>query len=197
MTAAIVFRVGRWMRVTSPWTLLLVCCASVLFLGALTSFGTAVAWVGYTNLQAEFVVLDAETGRPVPAATIDFRTEGGGFCCEDGEKNRYSMESDSSGRLLRTWTQCMCFGTKSLWKDSFFVHLPWLWFQASAPGYVASEWTYLDNRPYIREVKRGNGCATLTVVIRIRKEMHRLTSSPHSTAGAEFTITEAGARRIR
>ncbi|WP_152050899.1 hypothetical protein [Tautonia marina] len=152
-----------------PWKVALACLVVALLGLTFLLFDYGSHWVGHTDLRAVFVVTDADSGRPVPSAAIEFRSEGGGFCAEDREASLYSRQADASGKLVREWSDCMCFGTKSLRKDTFAVHLPWLWFRASAPGYVASEWAYLDGQPYHRALKRGKGLATLHVKLSLRR----------------------------
>jgi hypothetical protein len=160
---------------TKRWKVVLICCIVALFAIALLPFYYGVYWVGHSDLRAVFVTSDAETGRLVPSAIIEFRSEGGGLCQEDRDEARYSLQADATGKLTRKWTGCMCFGTKSLMQDTFAVHLPLLWFRASAPGYDATEWVYLDDQPYRRAVRRAKGLATLDVKIALRS------TSPHLT----------------
>lgn len=127
-----------------------------------------ISWVGGTDLEIEFIVRDAETGEPIKEALIRIRAESGGFC-KDEDEREFCLLTDGQGRVKHLCEQCMCFGTQSRTKDTFVVHLPWWWFEVSAPGYSASELTYLDDLPYRRDVQRGKGTARLVVTTKLRK----------------------------
>lgn len=144
-------------------------CLSAIFLG-LAVQSSKTYWVGHTDLEVTFLVVDRESGHPVPCAVIAFRGDGGGFCKEVGKQANHAMETDKSGRLVRTWADCMCFGQKGLLASTFAIHLPALWFRASAPGYANSGWIGLDDRPHVGALKRGKSGATLIVEVALKRE---------------------------
>jgi hypothetical protein len=126
-------------------------------------------WVGSTDVEVEFAVADAETGQPLPGATVQVRQEPGGFC-KDQPAPQFSLVADATGGVKRLSEHCMCFGTRGLGKDTFAVHLPLWQFQGSAPGYTPSEWIDLnDFDRFVRKVRRERGMARLLVTVELRK----------------------------
>jgi len=128
-----------------------------------------IQWVGHKELEIEFVVTDADGGRPIPQATISIPAEKGGFCGDDRDEKRFTLTTDTNGVVKQSCGLCMCFGTKGPNVDTFATHLPYWWFQASAPGYSTSQEEYIDEIEYRRLVRRGETVARLTVTIALRK----------------------------
>ncbi len=85
---------------------------------------SSVKWVGRTDLEVGFMVTDAETGLPISNATIRVRTEAGGFC-DDREQRSFTIATDANGLAKHICTNCMCFGSRSAFENTFVVHLPW------------------------------------------------------------------------
>jgi hypothetical protein len=144
----------------------------VLMTLILSPTSTISTWVGHTDLQGMFVVVDADTMLPINEATIHFRSpdDGGGFCLEERGEDReraFTLTTDSMGKADRKWSSCMCFGSDSPHKSSFYLHLPWLWYRVSAPGYATSEWSYLDEPYYHRQIRRERGLAILEVKVHL------------------------------
>ncbi len=149
------------------WKVLITVATLPVAAGLLVVLGQGFQWVGRTDLQIEIVVTDADTRRPIEGATIHVQTESGGFCLEqDGPV--FAMTADRDGSVTRLYHQCMCFGTKTLMRDSWSVHLPPWAFWATAPGYVDGDVTGLDQSRH--RVRRGHGGpATLVVPVTLRK----------------------------
>jgi len=125
-----------------------------------------VCWVGATDLEIEFMVIETDTGQPIERADIAVVSEGG-FYTEHEEK-QLNLETNGDGTADRTCHNSMCFGTQSglRFTNTYVVHLPWWYFQVSAPGYQTTDWTYLDSHEYQRQVQRlGPGKAKLVVPI--------------------------------
>lgn len=171
------------------WVCLLL--SGVVIALMLVSASTATSWVGHTDLQGMFVVVDADTMVPIEGATVHFRApdEGGGFCLEERDESReraFSLTTDSVGKAGRRWTSCMCFGTDVGRKSTFHLHLPWLWYQVTAPGYSDTPWSYLDDRYYQGLVRRKPGVATLEVKVLLHRKPigHASNGSGHDRPGA-------------
>lgn len=155
----------RWAR---RLVVVLLVVVVLLLLAPLTQ---TICWVGYTDLEVEFVVSDDEDERPIQGATVSIFAQKGGFC-DEREEQQFSLTTDSEGVAKRVARGCMCFGTKNWRLDTFAFHLPYWWFRASAPGYVTSKSEFLDDMEtmkYARQVRRGEGMAHLTVRIRLRR----------------------------
>ena len=115
------------------------------------------------------MVVDAENGLPINGASLHFRGRDNSWCREDRGATEFTLTTDNAGEVVRKWTGCMCFGTKSRLQDTFAVNLPALVFEVSAPGYETSPWADLESPEYARAVQRGSGRATLVVKVRLRR----------------------------
>lgn len=136
--------------------------------GTMLGWGNSVKWVGHTDLVVSFIVTDAETGLPIPNATVGVRAEGGGFC-DDREPGSFTMTTDANGIAKQTCKNCMCFGSRSAFENTFVVHLPYWWFHATATGYSDSKSEYLDLPIHIQRVQRGKPNATLSIPISLKR----------------------------
>src|SRR5690606_19422200 len=126
-----------------------------------------IKWVGHTDIEVRFVVADDDTGQPIPNATIQIRSEPGGFC-DDPPQQNFAITTDANGHATELATNCMCFGSRGVLEDTFASHLPQWWIHATAIGYSASEPIYLDVSDNVRQIQRGEPFATLSVSIRLR-----------------------------
>ena len=151
----------------------------VVGLVAFFAFSQTIKWVGHTDIELGFVITDANTGQPIPDATIHFRTELGGFCDERPQKN-FEITTDEHGRATELAKNCMCFGSKGILEDTFGSHLPNWWIHVTATGYSTTEPTYLDNAENARRVQRCEAFATLLVPIRLRTEAAEPSDAPKS-----------------
>lgn len=131
---------------------LLICavsCAAVVIV-----FSPAVAWVGRTDVNVQFIVADTDSEQPIANATIYIRAESGGFC-EDREPGEFTLTTDRNGVAYHISRQCVCFGSKGTFKDTFGIHLPNWWCRASASGYIDSKPVYLDVPDNKKCIQRG------------------------------------------
>lgn len=159
------------MRGDFPWR---VVCRLVL---ALPVFGLAVVlcspllisakWVGHADLRVRFAVVNAATGEPIPGAKVHIQAERGGFCAEC-EAREFTLTTDTDGCADELCTSCMSFGSRSLWEDTWFIHLPWWRFHVTADGYEPMPATILDQPEYMKLAERGYPTAQLTVPVRLR-----------------------------
>ncbi len=116
----------------------------------LFTVGQAITWVGHTDLEVRFVVTDANSGQPIPNATVHVRAEPGGFC-ENSDPKEFELTTDENGHATHLCKNCMCFGSNSLFEDTFAVHLPWWWFRVMADGYAGTDPEYLDMPQNLRQ----------------------------------------------
>ena len=72
-------------------------------------------WVGSTELEVEFVVVDADTGAPVEGAEIVVRTGGGWYAGADEEREvgGFTLRSDVNGCARRVCQSNMVAGEES------------------------------------------------------------------------------------
>ena len=126
-----------------------------------------VCWVGGTDLEIECIVTDALTGEPIKGASIHVTSKGG--FCDEGKKQEFSLVTNADGSVKRLAKGCMCSGTSGVGVNTYFVHLPSWRYQASADGYISSEWTQLDVPENVSQVQRGKPAATLAISIQLTK----------------------------
>lgn len=132
------------------------------------SFDQPRKWVGRTDLEVTFVVLEAATGQPIPHATIHIRAQPGGFCA-DPPQREFSITTDKHGHTRQLATSCLCFGSEGRFQDTFGSHLPRWSCHATANGYTATNPTGMDVPENERRVQCGVPFATLSVPIQLRK----------------------------
>jgi hypothetical protein len=63
----------------------------------------------------------------------------------------------------------VCFGCRSVFEDTYVVHLPWWWFHATAAGYSNSDPEFLDVPANVLRVKRGQTFATISIPVQLKK----------------------------
>jgi hypothetical protein len=159
------------MRILAARKSLVFGSAAILVVGfvAFIVFGQTMKWVGHTDLEVRFIVTDAETGRLIRNATIHIRAESGGFC-DDSPQREFTIATDENGEAKQFATNCMCFGSKGAFEDTFASHLPQWSFHATASGYSETDPANLNVSENSRQVQRGDPFATLNVLIRLRKD---------------------------
>jgi hypothetical protein len=160
------------MRGDFPWR---VVCLFVLMLPV---FGLAVVlcsplyistkWVGHADLRVRFAVVDAATAQAIPGAKVHILAERGGLC-SDCEAREFTLTTDGKGHAEELATQCLTFGSRSLWENTWFIHLPWWRFHANTDGYEPLAPTNLDQPQYMQLAERGYPTAQLTVPVKLRR----------------------------
>jgi hypothetical protein len=127
-------------------------------------------WVGSTDLEVEFAITDAATGRSVPGAWVEVQSEGGFY--EERDKQEFALVSGADGVARKECRDSMCFGTRSglRFTDTFVVHLPWWRYRVVAEAYHPTAWANLDVLELRRQVRRaGPGKASLVVPVSLHK----------------------------
>ena len=139
----------------------------LLILSALGVWGYDLACtklgVGGTRLEVEFVVTDAETGRPVEGAEIELRTESS--LNHERPDERWTLVTDAAGSARRS-VDTMCTGKTSglRFTDTYSVRLPWWYYRVTAPGYELLDWTPLQPEGQRRRAERVGSHASRLVV---------------------------------
>ncbi|MBA4032640.1 MAG: hypothetical protein C0478_17370 [Planctomyces sp.] len=159
------------MRRDFPWR---VVCRFVLMLPV---FGLAVVlcsplftsakWVGHADLRVRFAVVDAATGEPIPGAKVHIQAERGGLCAECAARE-FTLTSDNDGHAEELCTSCLSFGSRSLFENTWFIHLPWWRFHVTAEGYEPMAAANFNQPEYMQLAERGYPTAHLTVPVRLR-----------------------------
>ena len=158
------------MRKRTAYKSLLFAAAGIFVVGlvAFFAFGQTIKWVGHTDLEVGFFVTDGDTGQPIPNATVHISAKPGGFC-DDPPQPEFTITTDETGHAKHVATNCMCFGSKGTFEDTFASHLPQWSFHATATGYTATDPGYLDVHQNAKRVQRGDPFATLSIHIRLRR----------------------------
>jgi hypothetical protein len=154
----------RWWK----WLLLVVFTVAVLVLGY--DWLLTIYWVGRTDLEVEFTIADAVSGRPVSVARVEIQSEGGFY--EERDKQEFTLVADASGVTGKQCRNSMCFGTLCglRFTSTYVVHLPWWQLRVAAAGYERSDWAFLDVSKYVLQVQRvGPGRAKLVVPVSLHK----------------------------
>ncbi|HJT75697.1 MAG TPA: hypothetical protein VJ739_00695 [Gemmataceae bacterium] len=128
-------------------------------------------WVGFTDLEIQFIVTDAATGQPVKDATISVHSEDGSLYRERDE-TQFALQTDQDGIARQVCHDNLCSGRQSGlgFTNTFSVALPSWYFQVSAPGYRPTEGVWLDPRKYSRQVQEvGRRATRLVVLVAIEK----------------------------
>jgi hypothetical protein len=129
-------------------------------------FFQKIHWVGSTDLEIDFLVIDSMSGTPIPGSTLEIHSEGGFY--EDRSPQDFTLVTDQDGIAKRVCLNTMCFGTSGWNIDTYVVHLPWWTYKVSATGYRATEPINLDTLENVQKVKRGKP-AMLLVDIPLQK----------------------------
>ncbi|WP_148227188.1 carboxypeptidase regulatory-like domain-containing protein [Planctopirus limnophila] len=125
-------------------------------------------WVGHADLRVRFAVVDAATGEPIPGAMVHIRAERGGLCA-DCEAREFTLTTDRNGHAEELVTQCLTFGSRSHWENTWFIHLPSWRFQITADGFESLPATTLSESEYMQLAERGYPTAQLTVPVKLRR----------------------------
>jgi hypothetical protein len=129
---------------------------------------------GQTVVEVEFLVTDAETGEPIPNATVEVR--GQVAETDDGaQEGEVRLATDASG-MARYHCRCTWYGERGWLKSSFLLLLPGWLFQASAPGYEPSQEMKFTHEQG-RQSRRHNGGHAFTVPIPLQKTPPQKTSA--------------------
>jgi hypothetical protein len=128
-----------------------------------------VTWIGNKDLEVEFVISDAITGFQVPNASLAING-----IDNNGNDEQFILQTDVFGIARRLCPKQWCSGTDWEWcgipvSGSSSVKPPDWVFQATAPGYVATEWVSVrfSDPPRSQERVRP-GLAKLTVPVSLR-----------------------------
>lgn len=99
-----------------------------------------VLWVGSGQLEVEFAITDADSGRPIAGASVN------AFNPESGIRGRKCDEpffgiTDENGMARKTCEDCTTTGRSSglRWTDTASICLPSWAFTVSADGYQSTE----------------------------------------------------------
>jgi hypothetical protein len=127
-----------------------------------------IRWVGSADLNVQFAISNAVTGKPIPNSRVEVHSEGFG---EERGKQEFALIAAPDGIAQRECRDSMSFGTESglRFTNTFVVHLPWWIYRVVAEGYQPTEWTDLDVLELRRRVRRvGPGKAELVVPVKLQ-----------------------------
>jgi len=148
--------------------ILFLAVAACFLVGEAIHWGNSVKWVGHTDLVVRFVVVDAESAEPISGATVVIQNEGG--FCGKRDPREFTIVTDANGIAQHVCKSCMCFGSRSAFEDTYFVHLPWWDYHAASEGYLDSKTEFLDLPVNMQQVQRHAESASISVTIRLQKD---------------------------
>lgn len=141
----------------------------IVVVGICSPLLQGVRWVGRTNLEVHFLVVDRETNQPISEAKIHVRARPGGFC-RNRDAREFTIVTDAQGNAKQMCEECMCFGTRSTFENTYGVHLPWWTFHVVASDYIATQPTDLEEfAGTVHKVQRGDSFAVVSLPIRLQK----------------------------
>jgi hypothetical protein len=129
-----------------------------------------------TDLTVEFVVTDAATGEPIQGAELLILSYGG--LNDDGhrlareklEREDLKLTTDDGGSASYICRGSLCFGRSSLFRNTYWVHLPSWYVTVKRAGYLPNETFFLDELPHRRAVKQvGPQQAKVVVPLALHK----------------------------
>ncbi len=140
-------------RIFMPrWIILLIVVAITAVTAVLFLFPD-IAWVGWTDLEVEFVITDA-AGQAVPDARIEIQSDGGLY--EENSRQEFSLTTDGKGSVSKVCRNSMCAGRRNnlFGTDTFAVHLPWWRFRVVKEGFEVTHWIDLNVSHYTKLTRR-------------------------------------------
>lgn len=160
---------ARFSQQASDWWKLSAIGVPVLLgTGIVALLGATTKWVGHTDLEIRFVVTDVDSGRPVPNASVQVRTESSGRC-DNLPAREFTLTTDENGQAWQAVKGCTCYGSEGAFENTFVSYLPQWSFRVTANNYSSAEVASLELTENARQVTRGPPFATLCVPIRLRK----------------------------
>jgi hypothetical protein len=136
-------------------------------------FGPEILWVGSTDLRVAFAVTDAQTGEPLPGATVQVHSDGA--FPEDRPPWDLTVTTDSEGVASCRPSKTRTCGRGSVlpWRNTFSVYVPIWTYQVHAPGYAPSERIALHPPDHSRMVRRTKVGAELTIPVALDRSPAR------------------------
>jgi hypothetical protein len=124
---------------------------------------------GHTEVEVEFLVSDAETGEPVPGATVE--VSGPGLEAGEGSQEGEVRLVTDEGGMARRRCRCTWYAERGWLKSSFVIILPGWLFRASAPGYEPTKEKQFTEEQG-RQTRRQDGGRAFTVPVALHKLPH-------------------------
>jgi hypothetical protein len=135
---------------------------------------STVKWVGSRDLAVRFVVVDGATGHPVPEAAVQIE-QAKSSRCETEMPEEFVLATDGNGTAAKTVKRCMTFGSRGLFEDTYYSHVPRWTFHVRADGYQPSRSWNLEEPEFARLVRRGENASELTVRIELSSDVSQVT----------------------
>jgi len=158
---------------TSRWWKRLLIAVFVLALLVIVydRFGI-ILWQGMTDLEIEFVITDADSGKPVPKGRIEIQEM-------EPRNEPFGLIADDAGIARKICPDCRTGGAHSRLRftDSWVLKMPSFMLHVTAAGYDPSARICLWEPKYREQVRRiGAGQAKLVVPIFLEKKQASLDS---------------------
>jgi hypothetical protein len=128
----------------------------------------AIAWRAYVDVEIEFVVTDAEIGKPIAGANVAILYEDVNLCADRGQAP-FSLRTNAQGVARRSCKECPCSGTTGGPRDAWGISIPAWLVQVTAPGYRPSALFPLETPQNGRRFQPGKDFVRLTVPVGLRR----------------------------
>ena len=108
-----------------------------------------IAWVGGSDLEIEFAVVEDGTGNPISGAVVEVQPDA------DEKEKEFRLLTDREGTARRD-CRSMVTGTRSAlgFTDTFGIDLPWWRYRAVADGFETNPWSNVRSPGRPRQVQR-------------------------------------------
>ncbi len=148
-----------------------IAAAAIVLIGMYWPSVQTIQWTGSCDLEIEFQVADAITGRPVPNAIIRILCGGGFYRGAQEERDKqFDLRTDVNGSVRRVCPDSMCGGRSGGYRDTWGIHLPWWHYTVVAEGYRESDFTEVDvieNQKRVIRPSKGQP-AKLTIAVALQ-----------------------------
>src|SRR5438477_12868018 len=97
--------------------------------------GSGTWWVGRTDLEIVFIVIDGGSGKPIPGAHLEVKSVG--ELEQDAREENFVMIAGANGAARKECRNSRCAGADSLlgFPRSYIVYLPYWRYRALAVGF--------------------------------------------------------------
>jgi hypothetical protein len=130
-----------------------------------------VDWIGAADLRIEFIVTDADSGRPIPETRINIVSQGGWYDGAETDCDRpFELRTNGDGIATRLVRNARTTGMTSTLRitNTYRIWIPNWKLRAIAEGYTTSEWIELW-QSYPDKAERGQKLNRLEVRIALHK----------------------------
>jgi hypothetical protein len=127
-----------------------------------------ILWVGSTDLNVVFVVLDRDTKERISGADVEF----GSYGHDEGFSGEVRLKTDAVGVAFHVIENVRSSGRSGAleWKETFVVNVPYWQYRITAVGYEPIEFVFLRSHVQPGSIKQnGPRKSLIEVPVELRK----------------------------